>query len=59
MYVSVHIDEDDILHELSDKKLLEEVKRRKLRPNDGPLPPNLKDCVLSLDAAALELRKAQ
>lgn len=57
MYVNVFIDEDDVLSDISDRKLLAEVKRRKLRAEGDPLPPNLKECVMSLESAALELRK--
>ena len=34
MYVSVHVEADDILSELSDDQLIEELKRRRKTPAD-------------------------
>lgn len=54
MYVRVHVDEDELLGEISDECLRDELKNRAV----GDLAPGKRECQQSLSDAAFALRKA-
>lgn len=56
MYINVHVDEDEVIEEISDKQLIKEMKRRKLK-NDTQIDISEKEKIFQLRSAALELRK--
>ena len=53
MYVSVHIDEDEVLSELPTEALRKELNRR-----TGTECPEKRECNQTLDDVAFKLRKA-